>query len=199
MLRKTFPLLSMIALSAISALNVTAQEVAPPVPPDNASVAVVAPVVNLANSGSRDVLTLAAGISENTTLINAIKACGMENNVRNKSSITIFAPSNGAFSKLPPGFLEQLMKPENSSILHKIISYHIIEGVHSSASVREAIRQGRGRAIFTTLSGNNLVATLEENKIRLTDDGNNACFITMADVKGSNGVIHLVDKVALPR
>jgi uncharacterized surface protein with fasciclin (FAS1) repeats len=199
MLRKTIPYIMSVSLSAVFTLNVTAQEIAPPVPPDNSSVAVAVPTVNVAGSGSRDVLTLASAINDNTTLVNAIKACGMENNVRNKSSITIFAPGNAAFAKLPPGFLEQLMKPENASILNKIISYHIVEGVHSTASVREAIRLGKGRAVFTTLSGNKLIATIEENKIRLTDDGNMACYITTSDVKGSNGVIHMVDKVAIPR
>jgi uncharacterized surface protein with fasciclin (FAS1) repeats len=123
----------------------------------------------------------------------------MEANIRGKNAITIFAPDNTAFSKLPPGMVEQLLKPENASILYKILSYHIVEGTHNSASVKEAIKAGKGRAVFTTLSGNKLIATLEDNKIRLTDDGNNACFITMADIKGSNGMLHILDKVAIPR
>jgi uncharacterized surface protein with fasciclin (FAS1) repeats len=95
--------------------------------------------------------------------------------------------------------VDQLLKPENASILSKIISYHIVEGNHNSASMREAIKAARGRAVFTTLSGNQLVATIEDNKIKLTDDGNNACFLTMTDIKGSNGTVHMLDKVALPR
>jgi uncharacterized surface protein with fasciclin (FAS1) repeats len=201
MLLKAFPSICLTAFSGLLCLNLAAQEINPVTVPDNASTALntVAVADASANAGSRDVLTLAAGMNDNATLITAIKACGMENNIRSKSSITIFAPSNAAFAKLPPGLIDQMMKPENASILNKLISYHIIEGTHSTASVREAIKAGKGRAVYTTLSGNKLIATIEENKIRLTDDGNNACFITMSDIKGSNGVIHVVDKVALPR
>jgi uncharacterized surface protein with fasciclin (FAS1) repeats len=199
MLTKAFPFICLSAISGMLCLSLTAQEINPVTLPDNTSTALNIPVTEGATGSSRDVLTLAAGLNDNATLINAIKACGMENNIRSKSSITIFAPNNAAFAKLPPGLVEQLMKPENASILSKILSYHIIEGNHSTASVREAIKAGKGRAIYTTLSGNKIIATLEENRIRLTDDGNNACFITMSDIKGSNGIIHVLDKVALPR
>jgi len=200
MLTKAFPFICLSAISGMLCLSLTAQEINPVTLPDNTSTALNIPVTYGAATGSsRDVLTLAAGLNDNATLINAIKACGMESNIRSKSSITIFAPSNAAFAKLPPGLVEQLMKPENASILSKILSYHIIEGNHSTASVREAIKAGKGRATYTTLSGNQITATIEENRIRLTDDGNNACFITMSDIKGSNGVIHVLDKVALPR
>ena len=200
MLTKAFPFICLSAISGMLCLSLTAQEINPVTLPDNTSTALNIPVTEgVATGSSRDVLTLAAGLNDNATLINAIKACGMENNIRSKSSITIFAPSNAAFAKLPPGLVEQLMKPENASILSKILSYHIIEGNHSTASVREAIKAGKGRATYTTLSGNKITATIEENRIRLTDDGNNACFITMSDIKGSNGIIHVLDKVALPR
>ena len=198
---KAFPFFCMTAISGLLCLNLAAQEINPVTVPDNASTAVNAvPHVDGSGSGSsRDVLTLAAGLNDNATLINAIKACGMESNLRSKTAVTIFAPNNTAFAKLPPGLVDQLMKPENTAILNKLISYHILEGNHTTASLREAIRVGKGRAVFTTLSGNQLIATIEENKIRLTDDGNNACFITMSDIKGSNGVVHVLDKVALPR
>jgi len=201
MSRKAFPLICLSAFSGFLSLSVLAQDVTPVTVPDNNSTASTSAVVidGSSKSASRDLFSLATGLDDNATLITAIKACGMEQNLRNKSSITIFAPSNAAFSKLPPGLVEQLLKPENASILSKIVSYHIVEGNHSLASVREAIKNGKGRAIFTTLSGNKLIATLEENKVRLTDDGNNACFITMSDIKGSNGTIHVLDKVALPR
>lgn len=201
MSRKAFPFICLSAISGLLCLNLAAQEINPVALPDNASTSLNAvPVIEgSAARGSRDVFTLAAGMNENATLVTAIKACGMENKIRNKSSITIFAPSNAAFAKLPPGLVDQLMKPENASILNKLISYHIIEGNHSTASVREAIKAGKGRATYTTLSGNKLIATIEENKIRLTDDGNNACFITLSDIKGTNGMIHMLDKVALPR
>jgi uncharacterized surface protein with fasciclin (FAS1) repeats len=201
MLPKAFPSFCLSAISGLLCLNLAAQEINPVTLPDNSSTPIntVPGIDRSANAGSRDLFTLAAGMNDNATLINAIKACGMENNIRNKPSITVFAPSNEAFAKLPPGLVDQMMKPENAYILNKLISYHIIEGNHSTASLREAIKAGKGRAIFTTLSGNTLIATIEENRIRLTDDGNNACFITMSDIKGSNGMIHVLDKVALPR
>lgn len=198
MLIRTLPLYFTIAFIGISSASALAQEANPVTFPDNAPPVVYTPPATT-GSGSRDVLTLTAGMNQNAMLVDAIKACGMEADIRNKSSITIFAPTNSAFQKLPPGLVEQLMKPEYASILNKIISYHIIEGSHTSASLKEAIKAAKGRAVFTTLSGNRLIATIEDNRIRLTDDGNNACFITLADLKASNGTIHIVDKVALPR
>ncbi|MHA4847040.1 fasciclin domain-containing protein [Flavitalea antarctica] len=201
MLPKAFPSICLSAITGLLCINLAAQELNPVTLPDNASatISTVPAIDRSANAGSRDVFTLAAGMNDNATLVNAIKACGMENNIRSKPSITVFAPSNTAFAKLPPGLIEQMMKPENIYLLNKLISYHIIEGNHTTATLREDIKAGKGRAIYTTLSGNRLIATIEENKIRLTDDGNNACFITMSDIKGSNGMLHVLDKVALPR
>ncbi|MET0299710.1 MAG: fasciclin domain-containing protein [Flavitalea sp.] len=197
MLKKTIHTLIGAFLVAGLPLATSAQEV-PPVVPDNGSVAVNnRTAVN--NSGARDVFTLTTSMTDNAMLVSAIKACGLEAGLRNQTAITIFAPSNAAFAKLPPGLVDQLLKPENAQILTKIINYHIIAGNHTQASMREAIKAGRGRAEFTTLSGNKIVATIEENKIRLTDDGNNACYVTQSDIKASNGTIHVVDKVALPR
>ena len=195
------PLILTTAFSGICVFYTSAQETNPVTPPDNGSIAnITVPTVGALSSGNaRDIFTIAAGLNDNATLVSAIKACGMESGLRTRGAITIFAPCNSAFSKLPPGFVDQLMKPENASILNKISSYHIIMGNHSSVSIKEAIKAGKGHAVFTTLSGNKLVATLEDNRIRLTDDGDNACFITMSDIKGNNGTIHVLDKVALPR
>ncbi len=193
---RTLPIYFTIAIIGATSTKIEAQEANPITYPDNGPPVVYVPP---ASGGTRDVLTLAAGMNQNAMMVDAIKACGMESDLRSKTAVTIFAPTNSAFSKLPPGLVEQLMKPENAPILNKIISYHILEGVHTSASLKEAIKAAKGRAVFTTLSGNRLIATIEDNRIRLTDDGNNACFITMADIKGSNGTIHIVDKVVLPR
>ncbi|RYF96647.1 MAG: fasciclin domain-containing protein [Chitinophagaceae bacterium] len=199
MLKKTIRLAVTLTMTSFFFNGLVAQEAGQTVVPDNSSLALNVPVVNTPASGARDVLTMASGMADNATLINAIKACGIESGLRSRGSITILAPNNAAFAKLPPGVVEQLMKPENASILSKIIFYHILEGNHSSASIKEAIKTGRGRAEFTTLAGNKIFASIEEGKIRLTDDGNNACFITTGDIKGSNGTVHVLDKVALPR
>jgi uncharacterized surface protein with fasciclin (FAS1) repeats len=198
MSRKTVLSLCITAFTGFFTLCVNAQDLNPVTVPDNGPVAPTVPATNR-TSGAGDVFTLAAGMSDNATMITAIKACGMESNIRSKSAITVFAPSNAAFAKLPPGLVEQLLKPENASILNKVVAYHIVEGNISTAALREAIKAGKGRAVYTTLSGNKLIASIEENRIRLTDDGNNACFITLSDIKGSNGTIHVLDKVALPR
>lgn len=198
MLRNALPFLLSTVLIAGITTEAISQEAVPVVAPDNGSTAMNAPVVN-GGSGSRDVFTMATSMSDNAMMCSAIKACGLESGIRSRSSITIFIPNNAAFAKLPPGLVEQLMKPENVAILSKIVSYHIIEGNITIAAMREAIKAGRGRAEYTTLSGNKIVATLEDNKVRLTDDGNKASFVTASDIKASNGTIHVVDKVALPR
>ncbi|RYG02675.1 MAG: fasciclin domain-containing protein [Chitinophagaceae bacterium] len=197
MLKKAIHTLIGTFLVAGLPLATFAQDV-PPVVPDNGSVASNTRAA-VSNSGARDVFTLTTSMSDNATLVSAIKACGLEAGLRNQSSITVFAPNNAAFAKLPPGLVDQLLKPENAQILSKIINYHIVAGNHTQASMREAIKAGRGRAEYTTLSGNKIIATIEENKIRLTDDGNNACYVTQSDIKATNGLIHVVDKVVLPR
>jgi uncharacterized surface protein with fasciclin (FAS1) repeats len=150
-------------------------------------------------TGAKDIMLVCAALRDNGTMVTAMKASGIESGLKTSGPVTIFAPNNTAFAKLPPGLVDQLLKPENVAILSKVISYHIVRGNIDIASVREAIKAGKGRAVYTTLSGNKLIATLEDNKIRLTDDGNNACFITTADLKASNGIVHVLDKVAIPR
>lgn len=150
-------------------------------------------------SSAHDIVSLTSTLRDNGTLTNAFKAAGMENSLKAKGPFTVFAPNNIAFQKLPAGFVEQLMKPENSDKLAKILSYHVIAGKMDINSVRQAIKAGHGRAEFTTLCGNKLIASIEDNKIKLTDDGDNSCFITVSDLQASNGIIHVLDKVALPR
>ena len=150
-------------------------------------------------SSASDIVVVTSTLRDNGTLTNAFKAAGMENSLKAKGPFTVFAPSNIAFGKLPAGFVEQLMKPENSDKLAKILSYHVIAGKMDINSVRQAIKAGHGKAEFTTLCGNKLIASIEDNKIKLTDDGDNSCFITISDLHASNGIIHVLDKVALPR
>ena len=150
-------------------------------------------------SSAKDIVAVTSTLRDNGTLTNAFKAAGMETDLKSKGPFTVFAPSNIAFEKLPPGLVEQLMKPENSDKLLKILSYHVVAGKMDINSVKQAIKNGHGKAVFTTLCGNKLVASIEDNKIKLTDDGDNSCFITVSDLQASNGIIHVLDKVALPR
>lgn len=166
---------------------------------------VLPPLVDEVRSASggggtgNDILAVTSGLRENGTLSNAFKASGLEKDLKNKGPFTVFAPDNSAFAKLPPGLVEQLMKSENADKLSKILSYHVIQGKLDLTTIKAAIKKGNGRAEFTTLCGNKIYASIEENKVRLTDDGMNACFITSSDLQASNGIVHVVDKVALPR
>jgi uncharacterized surface protein with fasciclin (FAS1) repeats len=189
-----FCLVSMVLVnySADAQTNNLAARTDNPIPP------IVEDVRTAAGSGN-DIVSVTSGLRENGTLTNAFKASGLDNNLKLKGPFTVFAPDNGAFAKLPPGLVEQLMKRENADKLSKILSYHVIQGTLDMNSLRTAIKKGNGKAEFTTLCGNKITASIEDNKIKLTDDGANACFITTGDVHASNGIIHVVDKVALPR
>ena len=155
--------------------------------------------VRSAGGSTNDIVAVTSGLRDNGTLTNAFKAAGLEKDLKNKGPYTVFAPDNSAFTKLPPGFVEQLMKSENADKLSKILSYHVIQGKLDLTTIKAAIKKGNGKAEFMTLSGNKIYASIEDNKVKLTDDGMNACFITSSDLHASNGIIHVVDKVALPR
>lgn len=100
---------------------------------------------------------------------------------------------------MPAGTVETLLKPENKAKLAKILTYHVVSGNLDAASVIEAIKKGNGKAVLTTVSGGKVTGSLENGKVKLTDESGNSAYVTAADLKGSNGVVHVVDAVLLPK
>ena len=147
----------------------------------------------------KDVVDIAIGSADHTTLVAAVKAADLVSTLKGKGPFTVFAPTNAAFNKLPAGTVESLLKPENKTKLAKILTYHVVSGNVNAAAVVAAIKSGNGKAELTTVSGGKLTATMEMGKVKLTDESGNSAFVTAADLKGSNGVVHVIDGVLLPK
>lgn len=147
----------------------------------------------------KDIVDIAISSPEHTTLVAAVKAADLVPTLKSKGPFTVFAPVNDAFAKLPAGTVETLLKPENKAQLAKILTYHVVAGAIDSKAVAEAITKGKGKAVLTTVSGGKLTASLENGKVKLTDENGGSAFVTAVDLKGSNGVIHVIDGVVLPK
>ncbi len=165
----------------------------------SAILAVVVLLSNAAYAQEKDVVDIAAGSEAHSTLVAAVKAAGLVETLKGAGPFTIFAPVNDAFGKLPAGTVDFLLKPENKATLVKILTYHVIAGNLDANAVVAAIKAGKGNAVLTTVSGNMLTATIEEGKVKLTDEKGGVAFVTVTDLKGSNGIIHVIDTVVLPK
>lgn len=147
----------------------------------------------------KDVVDIAIGSADHTTLVAAVKAADLVGTLKGKGPFTVFAPSNAAFAKLPAGTVETLLKAENKATLAKILTYHVVSGNLDAAAVIAAVKAGQGKAVVTTVSGGILTVTLDEGKVKLTDEKGGSAYVTAADLKGSNGVVHVIDGVVMPK
>jgi uncharacterized surface protein with fasciclin (FAS1) repeats len=147
----------------------------------------------------KDVVDLAAGSEVHTTLVAAVKAADLVTVLKGEGPFTVFAPVNDAFGKLPAGTVESLLKTENKATLAKILTYHVVAGNLDAAAVLAAIKKGNGSVTLTTVSGGKLIASLDNGKVKLTDEKGGSAYVTVTDLKGSNGVIHVIDSVMMPK
>ena len=148
---------------------------------------------------SKDVVDIAIGSADHTTLVTAVKAADLVTTLKGAGPFTVFAPTNAAFAKLPAGTVESLLKPESKAQLAKILTYHVVSGNLDAAAVMAAIKSGNGKAVVKTVSGGSLTASVDGGKVKLTDESGKSAFVTTADLKGSNGVVHVIDGVLLPK
>lgn len=148
---------------------------------------------------TKDIVDIAAGSAAHTTLVAAVKAAGLVETLKSAGPFTVFAPTNDAFAKLPAGTVETLLKPENKAKLAAILTYHVVAGNLDAKAVMEAITKGNGKAVLTTVNGAKLTATIDGGKVKVTDENGGGTYVTAADLKGSNGVIHVIDSVLLPK
>ncbi|WP_293391884.1 fasciclin domain-containing protein [Nevskia sp.] len=148
---------------------------------------------------TKDIVDNAVNSKDHTTLVAAVKAAGLVDTLKSKGPFTVFAPTNEAFAELPAGTVDTLLKPENKSKLTSILTYHVVAGSYDSAAIIAAIKKGGGKLSATTIAGGKLVATMEGKDLILTDENGGKSKVTIADVYQSNGVIHVVDKVLLPK
>jgi len=145
-----------------------------------------------------DIVDVAAGFKDHTTLVAAVKAAGLVETLKGKGPFTVFAPTNDAFAKLPAGTVDNLLKPENKAKLAGILTYHVVAGNLNAKAVMAAIKKGNGKAELTTVAGGKLTAAIEGGKVVLTDESGNKSTVTVTDLKATNGVVHVIDTVLLP-
>jgi uncharacterized surface protein with fasciclin (FAS1) repeats len=148
---------------------------------------------------TRNIVENAVNSADHTTLVAAVKAAGLVATLESAGPFTVFAPTNAAFEKLPAGTVEMLVKPENKAKLTKILTYHVLAGKFDSNAIGAKIRHGKGKAQFKTVSGGTLTAWMEGSELVLRDENGGTSRVTIANVNQSNGVIHVVDSVLLPK
>jgi len=147
---------------------------------------------------TKDIVDNAVNSKDHTTLVAAVKAAGLVDTLKSKGPFTVFAPTNMAFEKLPAGTVEMLVKPENKAMLTKILTYHVVPGNLDGKAIMKAIKKGKGMATLTTVSGDTLTAMMSGDSVVLKDEKGGTSTVTIANVRQSNGVIHVVDTVVMP-
>lgn len=146
----------------------------------------------------KNVVDIAISSKDHTTLVTALKAAGLVETLKGAGPFTVFAPTNAAFDKLPKGTVESLLKPVSKTTLSGILTYHVVSGNLDAAAVVKAIKAGKGKAVLKTINGAKLTATLKGDKVILKDTKGGVSMITATDLKGTNGIIHVIDSVLMP-
>jgi uncharacterized surface protein with fasciclin (FAS1) repeats len=144
---------------------------------------------------SKNIIQNAVNSKDHTTLVAAVKAAGLVDTLQSSGPFTVFAPTN----MLPVGTVDSLVKPENKATLIKILTYHVVPGRLTAASLTKSVKEGGGMAHLKTVEGGDLmVKQAGPGKLSVTDAKGDVSWITIADVLQSNGVIHVIDTVLLP-
>ena len=149
---------------------------------------------------TKNIIENAVNSKDHTTLVAAVKASGLVETLSGPGPFMVFAPTNAAFAKLPAGTVETLLKPENKDKLVKILTSHVVGKAVMSDAIAKMVDDDKGAHPVKTLSGATLIVKKSaDGKLTLTDENGGVATVTIADVKQSNGVIHVVDSVLLPK
>jgi uncharacterized surface protein with fasciclin (FAS1) repeats len=155
--------------------------------------------ISFSANAQKTIVDVAVGSADHTTLVAAVKAADLVATLQSAGPFTVFAPTNAAFAKLPAGTVATLLKPENKAQLAKVLTYHVVSGSLDASAVIAAIKAGNGTASVTTVSGGKLSVKLSGGKVVITDENGGTATVVAADLKGSNGVVHVIDSVVLPK
>jgi uncharacterized surface protein with fasciclin (FAS1) repeats len=147
---------------------------------------------------SKNIIQNAVNSKDHTTLVAAVKAAGLVDTLSGTGPFTVFAPTNEAFAKLPAGTVETLLKPENKAQLTKILTCHVVAANAMSSAIKKMINDDGGMHSVKTVGGCTFTAKMKGDKLILVDGKGNEAAVTIANVKQSNGVIHVIDTVLLP-
>ena len=150
-------------------------------------------------SRSKDIIDNAVNSKDHTTLVAAVKAAGLVDTLKGPGPFTVFAPTNAAFEALPKGTVEALLKPENKATLTKILTYHVVPGKMDATMLMEQAKMHGGMQALKTVGGDTLTVVMDGMKLALKDERGGMATITIPDVMQSNGVIHVISSVAMPK
>ena len=151
------------------------------------------------NTDPPSIVGVAAGNENFSTLVAAVKAADLANTLNIEGPFTVFAPVNTAFEKLPEGTVASLLKPENKATLTSILTYHVVKGEFKAADVIAAIKKNKGSFSIATIQGGQLVASIVDGKVVLKDQNGGMSTVVLTDVDASNGIIHAIDTVVMPK
>lgn len=159
------------------------------------------PVVGGATMSPRDTIVANAAKASNlTTLVSAVQAADLAATLSGPGPFTVFAPDNAAFEKVPAATREALMAPAGKADLTRILTYHVVPGRLTAADLATQAQANGGRVELTTVQGGTLTATINaDGSVTLTDAKGGTARVTQADVQQSNGVVHVIDTVVMPR
>ena len=160
----------------------------------------VAATASTAPDAANDIVTTASATPSLSTLVAAVKAAELVATLQGAGPFTVFAPTNDAFGKLPAGAVDGLLKPEMKADLAGVLTYHVVSGNVDAATLLGQIEAGGGTATLTTVQGGTLTATPDgAGGITLTDAKGGTAKVTTADLRQSNGIVHVIDSVLMPK
>ena len=151
-------------------------------------------------SPTNDIVANTTKSKDHTTLVQAIQSAGLTDTLKAAGPFTVFAPTNDAFAKLPAGTLENLKKADNKEKLADVVEYHVVPGKLTSKDLALAVARSKGNATLTTVEGDSLTVSINaEKNLQITDAKGNVALVTMFDVEQSNGIVHVINNVLLPK
>ncbi|SRX56103.1 Immunogenic protein MPB70 [Aequorivita sp. CIP111184] len=153
----------------------------------------------MAEMEANSIAAKAMGNSDLSTLVSALQAADMAQTLKGEGDYTVFAPTNEAFSKVPKATMDNLMKPENKTQLQKVLQYHVLQGKMNAADVVTKIKAANNKLDVTTMNGETLTLSEKDGKVMIKDAKGNTATVTSADMDASNGVVHVIDKVLMPK
>ncbi len=161
----------------------------------------VAMSVALSNKATAQetIVDVAVGNEDFSTLVTALTAADLVSALQGEGPFTVFAPTNSAFAKIDANTLNSLLKEENKEALANVLTYHVVSGKLTATDVVAALKKGNGMVELKALNGQVLTVVQKDSKIWLKDANDNYSEITATDVMGSNGVIHVIDSVVMPK
>ncbi len=148
---------------------------------------------------TKNIVENAVNSKDHSTLVAAVKAAGLVETLQSAGPFTVFAPTNSAFAMLPAGTVDNLLMTENKPALTNVLTYHVVAGRWNSADLAKLIKAGNGTAEIKTVAGGKLWVMMEGKKIAIKDEKGGVAYVTIKDVNQSNGVIHVIDHVLLPK